>query len=70
MDTNELFNALRLERSPAGRERLITAAIAAGGDIDEIREMLDYLEVHMKETTESSAPQALPPGLSIQPRTS
>lgn len=71
MDTNELFNALKTERSEAGRERLITTAIAAGVNIDEIREMLDYLEVHLKETTTEPAPhKGLPPGFSIQPRTS
>ena len=70
MDTDELFNALRLDRSKAGRERLISTAIAAGINIDEIREMLDYLEVHMKETTEPAVHKGLPPGLSIQPRTS
>lgn len=70
MDTNELFNALRLERTQAGREQLVTMAIAQGIDIDEIREMLDYLEVHMKETTEQAVQKGVPPGFSIQPRPS
>ncbi|MGN6544720.1 MAG: hypothetical protein ACTHK7_06710 [Aureliella sp.] len=70
MDTNELFNALRLERSPAERERLVTMAIAEGIDIDEIREMLDYLEVHAKEAPETAPHKGLAPGFSVQPRTS
>jgi hypothetical protein len=75
MDTDELFNALKLERTPAGRERLITMAISQGIDINEIREMLDYLEVHAKEAhakeaTEPGPQKGLPPGFSIQPRTS
>lgn len=70
MDTDELFNALRAERTAIGRERLVTTAIAGGIDIDEIREMLDYLEVHAKESTEPASQKSLPSSLSIQPRTS
>ena len=70
MDTNELFNALRLDRTSVGRERLITMAIAEGGNLDEIREMLDYLEAHANEMTEPAVRKSLAPGLSIQPRTS
>lgn len=75
MDTNELFNALRLECTEAGRERLITTAISEGINIDEIRQMLDYLEVHAKEThakeaAEPAVHKGLPPGFSIQPRIS
>lgn len=70
MDTDELFNALRTERTASGRERLVTNAISLGVDIDEIRDMLDYLEVHAKELAEPAPAKGLPSNLSIQPRTS
>lgn len=45
MTCQELFIALQAPISDSQKSELITQVISDGGDIEEIREMLDYLEV-------------------------
>lgn len=51
MDSNELFAALKEDRSAFGRERLISQAISEGNDIEEVRAMLDYLDEYSKQAS-------------------
>lgn len=51
MTASELFEALRAPHTDAQETDWLCSAIAEGMDIDEIRDMLDFLECSAKSTT-------------------